>query len=278
MDQGLKQQLVGAAVITALAAIFVPMLFDDTVDDAGKNVSELAIPDAPGKARDVEILPLPEKQDDVAPAHDAAASEPVMPASSQSERNVKPSAEFVAEDEEAMTPAKPKLRLGERETATKPSPANKPKLASAADRSALANDAGGDEDFRPVVAEPVKHPVIQPPAPTLKPVKPTKPSENVVADAAAKPAPSAVMDGNTAQAAPQHWYLNAGSFTQKENAVALQDNLKKQGFAVSLKEVPSDKGMIFKVRIGPLLDKAKAQAMKIKLAQINVNSFVSGDE
>jgi DedD protein len=58
----------------------------------------------------------------------------------------------------------------------------------------------------------------------------------------------------------------------------LQDNLKQQGFAASVREVASDKGTVFKVRIGPIVDKAKAQAVKAKLAQINVNSFVSADE
>lgn len=47
MDQDLKQRLVGAIVITSLAAIFVPMLFDDPVDESGKMISELKIPDAP---------------------------------------------------------------------------------------------------------------------------------------------------------------------------------------------------------------------------------------
>ena len=73
-------------------------------------------------------------------------------------------------------------------------------------------------------------------------------------------------------------YLNVGSFGQKVNAMALHDNLKQQGFAVSIKEVASDKGPVFKVRVGPMLDKAKAQAVKNKLAQINVSSFISGDE
>jgi DedD protein len=74
------------------------------------------------------------------------------------------------------------------------------------------------------------------------------------------------------------WYLNAGSFSQQANAVTLQETLKKQGFAASIKEVTGPKGSVFKVRVGPMLDKAKAQAVKTKLAQINVNSFLSGDE
>lgn len=44
MNQYLKQRIVGVAVITALVAIFLPMLFYDTVNDNDKTISELPIP------------------------------------------------------------------------------------------------------------------------------------------------------------------------------------------------------------------------------------------
>ena len=44
MNQELKQRLIAAVVVTALAAIFIPMLFDDPVDNSGQLVSELVIP------------------------------------------------------------------------------------------------------------------------------------------------------------------------------------------------------------------------------------------
>ncbi len=56
MDQELKQRLIGAAVITALAAIFVPMLFDDPIDESGKSINELKIPELPAKAQDVDMV------------------------------------------------------------------------------------------------------------------------------------------------------------------------------------------------------------------------------
>lgn len=51
MDHELKQRLIGAVVVTALCAIFIPMLFDDPVDNSGQLVSELSIP-APGDSAD----------------------------------------------------------------------------------------------------------------------------------------------------------------------------------------------------------------------------------
>ncbi len=47
IDHELKQRLVGAAVITAISAIFVPMLFDDPVVDRSQAINELAVPEPP---------------------------------------------------------------------------------------------------------------------------------------------------------------------------------------------------------------------------------------
>ncbi|MDF1582077.1 MAG: SPOR domain-containing protein [Methyloprofundus sp.] len=47
MNEILKQRIVGAIVITALAAIFVPMLFDDPVSDADSYTNELSLPQQP---------------------------------------------------------------------------------------------------------------------------------------------------------------------------------------------------------------------------------------
>lgn len=47
MNNELKQRLVGATVITALAAIFLPMLFDDPVKESSQVVNELNIPTPP---------------------------------------------------------------------------------------------------------------------------------------------------------------------------------------------------------------------------------------
>ena len=65
MDQELKQRLIGAVVVTALAAIFIPMLFDDPVDQSGQVVSELVIPAAPVKASEDAANKLPANADEV---------------------------------------------------------------------------------------------------------------------------------------------------------------------------------------------------------------------
>ncbi|MDP3589010.1 MAG: hypothetical protein Q8R54_00535, partial [Methylobacter sp.] len=64
MDHELKQRLIGAVVVTALCAIFIPMLFDDPVDNSGQLVSELSIP-APSSEADTAGK-LPTSADQVA--------------------------------------------------------------------------------------------------------------------------------------------------------------------------------------------------------------------
>ena len=264
MDQELKQRLIGAAVITALAAIFVPMLFDDPIDETGKNINALKIPELPAKVQDVEITPLPEKVEDVVP-----------PAPAEKTLNTGQAGveEGVAEAEADLP--RPKLRLSAKDTGA----ADKHPQTAGPGEEAVADEdmpIAEAEDVSPV-AKPGKSPVqtMQPPAPASnvppKVLKPAvKASEPAPADNAAKPA--AASDAGT------RWYLNAGSFSQKANAVALQDSLKQQGFSATVKEAAGEKGTVFKVRVGPMLDRAKAQAVKNKLTQINVNSFVSPDE
>ena len=65
MDQTLKQRLVGAVVLTALAAIFVPMLFDDPVDETGRKINELKIPELPSHLQAAHSVRLPGKPSDV---------------------------------------------------------------------------------------------------------------------------------------------------------------------------------------------------------------------
>ncbi|CAD6876578.1 SPOR domain-containing protein [Methylomonas fluvii] len=280
MDQELKQRLIGAAVITALAAIFVPMLFDDPIDETGKSINELKIPELPAKAQDVEIMPLPEKVEEVAET---------LPAANVPRQAVKVLEE--GESEAELEVPKPQVKLTAKETAPAPRslPAAKPAAAQAAAAAQIDEEPAEAEDVPPaVLSKPSKSPAptiqpLQAVSPTPKVLKPVnklpEPKAEVAAIPAQAPVPNAIGKAPAAAAEDNNrWYLQVGTFSQKPNAVSLQDNLKQQGFAASVREVASDKGTVFKVRIGPIVDKAKAQAVKAKLAQINVNSFVSADE
>ena len=288
MDQELRQRIVGAIVITALLAIFVPMMFDDDVDQTGKSISQLTIPEVPAKAQDVEIMPLPEKAEDVATvipvekpgmaANNAAVlsegeGEPVMNSpkapsanpnlAKTNERTVAktgpgqtfegdadmPQEGLIAEDELPLKPSgKPVKAL--------------PVIAPASAPVLVQNPQNPTTNSAALVAQPVIKPVVKPVSSVATP-----PAVNPVAKSA-----MATPEGAT------RWYLNAGSFTQRANASALQESLKHQGFAASVKEAQGEKGPIFKVRIGPIQDKAKVQEVKNRLLQINVNTFVAAED
>lgn len=231
MDQELKQRLIGAAVITALAAIFVPMLFDDPIDESGKSINQLKIPELPSKAQDVEIMPLPEKVEDVATVD--PIEKPQSPAGYRRDDN-----------QEAVT---------ER---------------SHSSAVITEQDAYVAPRAKPVESDSAEQTVMpEPKTPRVSRVEPVRSTEPVT------PKSSVAIQNATVR-----WYLNAGSFSKKSNAAAMLESLRKQGFATSIKEAVSDKGTIYKVRVGPMLSRAKAQEMKARLAKIHVNSFVSGED
>lgn len=54
------------------------------------------------------------------------------------------------------------------------------------------------------------------------------------------------------------WVVQAGSFSSRENAEKLASQLKAKGFSAYIEDIVADKPA-YRVRIGPLLSKARAQ-------------------
>ncbi|MCK4842268.1 MAG: SPOR domain-containing protein [Methylococcales bacterium] len=153
MEQGLKQRLVGAVVITSLAAIFVPMLFDDPIDETAKIVSELKIPDMP-----------------------VAVVSP-----------------------QATSPKTPPKSVDD---------------------------------------------VIKLPEPEI--IKQQIARQKTIADKI-------------------RWFIQLGTFEQKSNAIALKNKISKKGFPVAITSVRTDKGQFYRVKVGPELNRKRAEKMIVKL-------------
>ena len=86
MDRGLKERLVGAAVLVVLAVIFIPMLLDETPTGPGpiteSNIPEQ--PDEPFNSRIVPVKPKPAEVELPPPSTvdsetDSSAAEPAAP-------------------------------------------------------------------------------------------------------------------------------------------------------------------------------------------------------
>jgi DedD protein len=174
MDQILKQRLVGVVVITALAAIFVPMLFDNPVEDNSRMIRELTIPEMPSANFESSIKRLPSSTEQV-------------------------------------------IKL--------PPP-------------------------EPMLIEPENQPIEKS---IVVPEKKTKRSEG--------------QKNNSDKMV--RWVIQVGSFSQKANAVALKNTLRKQGFSTFVETFETEAGEMFRLKVGPELDKKRAEAMQKKINEKN---------
>jgi DedD protein len=165
MDPILKQRLVGATVLSALAVIFVPMIFDDS--GSSSNTRDFYIPEVP-KQLEPERL---ESLEDV----------------------------------------------GKLEPPTQPVPDPDP-----VEDKLSRRDEGNDQN-----------------------------------------------DPLTA------WVIQVGSFSKTENAEQLRDQLRKAGYPAYVETGKQDGAVLYRVRIGPELDPARASSQRDEIAQkFNVKGIV----
>ncbi|MGZ4970256.1 MAG: SPOR domain-containing protein [Methylobacter sp.] len=311
MDHELKQRLIGAVVVTALCAIFIPMLFDDPVDNSGQLVSELNIP-APVDAGANTASKVPANAEQVAKLPDSeplstettgdtiestGAPEEIIeePAAGQSKQGrseeslYTESEGYTREDagaEEAVEPddSQPKLR-------PKQPPVEQPLAADAAAdtirKSMVAKVPVRESHVETMAKEPVK--IKKAVEPIKLPVK--KPevesTATAISDAVRQPSSNAkslaaaVAEAKKPAVVPPkanqklvRWYIQLGSFSKKENAMSLWESLHEQGLPASLDTVQTDKGISYRLRLGPELDGKKAAAMKSRLDKQNIKAIL----
>lgn len=78
-----------------------------------------------------------------------------------------------------------------------------------------------------------------------------------------------------AQGIPDAWVVQVGSFTNKEAANKLRDELQAEGQKAYVRTVANGSGSISRVYIGPKLDRAQAQALKVQMdKRLKVNAMV----
>lgn len=211
MDDQLKRRLMGATIVTALAVIFVPMLFEDkSAGPSGGAPSEVPALPEPIEQRAIE---LPKSAADVAPAEDSTGKstkrapetgyrivpledtppKPAKPApaqtpAAQAELEVPPEEDLIGDEggeaPEEQPPAKAKVSALKPATApdkaadtgTKAASGKKPK-AGASGPVARAMDGGEPEaDEPPALGEEEAAPSAQPPKPKAAPAA-GKPAE-----------------------------------------------------------------------------------------------------
>ncbi len=318
MDASLKQRLVGAAVLVALAVIFLPLLVKGPAPDSGVSDVSLRVPPEPKPAADgmvTQDLPL------VAPAAAPAGGVSGMPVSEPADAVTEPaSASAVAPlaavaagdyavsfgnyanaaDADKVIAALQSAGLpGYREAVTLAGKqAQRVRIGPFADR-ALAESARlraaqvrTDVDTKVVVldaATPAEAPaqvakLEAKPAPKLealpeqKPAtkpeqKPaTKPEPPKPTTPIAKPEPAATKPANPAATG---FAVQVGAFADAAAAAALRDKLRGAGFNAFTDSVNTDAGKRTRVRVGPVMTRAEADALKVQVkAKAGVDGMV----
>jgi len=302
MDHELKQRLIGAVVVTALAAIFVPMLFDDPVDNSAQLVAEQAIPLPASSAGDTaakvpnsaeQVLASPESPtsaEDNAVLSDEIDDSQVKPANSDDALYAETpgysdeGAEAIVDEPKAERPksATGKLTAPTTNAAVPAAAIPQDQAAKKAPKAKVTTNAAEQELLKKVQSAKLQQDIsaeTKTAVPVKKadaaPVAKEVPAQSNQAKAIA----AAVNDAKKPEvaakpAAPVRWYIQVGSFSKKENATSLWEGLRAQGLPASLDAVQTTKGTTYRLRVGPELDAKKAAAMKAKLDKQNISSIL----
>ena len=310
MDTSLKQRLVGAAVLVALAVIFLPLLVKGPAPDSGVSDVSLRVPPEP-KAPDGTVtqdLPL------VAPAAAPAGSVSGMPdsvpdAAPPPPADAAPLAAVAAGDfavsfgsyasagdadkviaalSAAGLPGyREAVALGDRQ-------AQRVRIGPFADRATAesarlrAGQVRSDVEAKVVALDaaatatpaapaapaapkpaPAEPKIEAKPLPKIEPAKP-EPAKPAAAPAA-KPEPQPAKPANPAGTG---FVVQIGAFASAPDALAQRDALRKAGFSAFTDSVPGPNGTLTRVRVGPVMTRAEADALKAKLKAAGKDGMV----
>lgn len=295
MDLSLKQRLLGAAVLIALAVIVVPMIMSGSAPkkSAEMETSSLTIPPAPDREFQQRVLPV-----------DAAAQRPTAPAPA-------PSGDTIATVDTTTAPAAaptaapvattaPLANATTTASVLKPAPStpSKPTPAPAAATPATPGQAangrffvhlgvyaatkhaddlvatlkkGGFPAFAEASEYQGKHVERVRVGPfedraaaeaarlRIKQVKPAVPGSVVQLAVDAKAdAPVTALPANRAGG----WAVQLGALKTAEDANKLRDRLKNAGFAAFVDKLDTNGSTLWRVRAGPEVDRGAADKLR----------------
>lgn len=251
MDPGLKQRLIGAAVLIALAVIFLPMLVQGPAPDSGVSDLSLQVPDAPGGDYVTRDLPLvvPEATTSAGLLADDGRLATVDTATATPEGDARHAdaadladdlgaAPIDAADVAAADAADVAGTVAPAPTPPAPAPAATPRPVAAADAAETAS--------RPAAPEPAKP-------------EPAKP-EPVASPAPAQRLPAATAGGDYA--------VNFGAYATRADAGTVVQRLRGENLPAYVEETRVGGRDAWRVRIGPYASRADAEAARVRAGTI----------
>ena len=282
MDLSLKQRLLGAVVLIALAIIFVPMFLSRPAPQQSSETVNLAIPPAPDREFQNRVLPVDAAQDAAKnaqtvtnqplatvetpprPAEIAQPTAPVTTTPAPEAAKPEPASAAAAPKPEPSTPGRAAnghffVHLGiyaESKNANDLVAVLKqggfPAFAEASDyqgKPAERVRVGPFEDRAAAEAARLR----------IKQIKPTVPGSVVeLADDAKSDAPASALPASRAGA----WAVQLGAFKTVDEANKLRDRLKGAGFVAFVDKLDSGSGALWRVRAGPETDRGNADKLR----------------
>lgn len=231
MDKVLKQRLVGASILIALAVIFLPMLFDSGEEDAVEQRElSLDVPERESGESRVRRLALDPDQARRPPGETRA--DPVEDGSSGSRR---PSADATAEPEPPPEREVAPVEAGP-ETASESEPASESESEPEDPQG-----AGSDEDGADVEAAPEPEPETSPEAAEASP-----------------DAPDASADGR--------WLVQVAVFSSRDTAESIRQRLVDLGHRTNMDVLIRDRAELFRLRTGPYDTESVAERARGQIA------------
>ncbi|MDX1507111.1 MAG: SPOR domain-containing protein [Woeseiaceae bacterium] len=119
----------------------------------------------------------------------------------------------------------------------------------------------------PVPDEPLRERQTPAPKPVAQAVV-QQPEAEAVAPAQSEPEPEARSASPVAAAGSTTgmWAVQVGSFKNQDGAEKVAADLRKQGFAAFISQLPTSSGAMHRVRVGPQKDREAAEAMAQRLS------------
>lgn len=312
MDTALKQRLVGAAVLVALAVIFLPMLVQGPAPESGMSDVPLDLPREPGggfATRDIPLVAPAQAPDSGVVGMDVPETAPVEAAEVATAPLDEATAPATGPDG-AAAPADPAEPAAA--TAMFPAPAAGGDFAvnfgsfstiAAADRLVAqlrASQLPGYREAGTVDGRTVQRVRIGPYATradaeaarlraahvrddvgarvvSLDADDAPAAAQPVATTTPAKPAaPAPAKPAAPAPAAASTGFaVQVGAFSKPGDATALRDRLRAAGFTAFTESVSTDKGALTRVRVGPVLDRAEADRLQQQVrAQFGLDGIV----
>ena len=68
--------------------------------------------------------------------------------------------------------------------------------------------------------------------------------------------------------APRAWVIQAGSFREEDNAIAVRDRLRRAGYATFVSDASDATAPLFRVQVGPIVDEGRAERTREELTTL----------